>query len=181
MRVIIISVIAGCLLFTSAWADHEPDHRYNIRGYVLNAGEQGIENITVQAFADGESLGSGKTDADGYYSMHLHLHNEDYRRFITLRAGSHEAEIRVTFDREDATSARNHDANFVDGKLVEGALDRFQIPAWSYPVVGLVLIMTVLVFLEKRRKKKIRLAKFGSSEKHHPTGHKAKKARRKKH
>jgi hypothetical protein len=47
--------------------------------------------------------------------------------------------------------------------------------------VGLVLIMTILVFLEKRRKKKIRRAKFGSAAKHHPSGHKAKKARRKKH
>ena len=181
MRVIVISVIAGCLLFTGVRADHEPDHRYNIRGYVLDARQQGIDNITVQAFADGKSLGTSKTNADGYYSMHLHLHNEDYRRVIKLRAGPHEAELRVTFDPEDSTSARIHEANFVDGQLVEGALSRFHIPPWSYPVVGLVLIMTILVFLEKRRKKKIRLAKFGSSAKHHPSGHKAKKARRKKH
>ena len=181
MKVIIISIITGCLLFTSAWADHEPDHRYNIRGYVLNSGKQGIKNITVQAFADGESLGSGKTNADGYYSMHLHLHNEDYRRVIKLRAGSHEAELRVTFDLEDTTSARIHEANFVDGQFVEGSLGFSHILSWIYPIGGLVVIMTILFFLEKRRKKKIRLAKFGASAKQHPAGHKAKKARRKKH
>ena len=181
MRVFIISIITGCLLFTSAWADHEPDHRYNIRGYVLNAEPQGIDNLAVGAFVDGEAIGTSKTNADGYYSMHLHLHNADYRRVLKLRAGSYEAEIRVTFDPEDTTSARIHEANFVDGQLVEGALSRFHIPSWSYPIVGLVLFMTILVFLEKRRKKKIRLAKYGSSEKHHPSGHKAKKARRKKH
>jgi hypothetical protein len=181
MRAIIFLVITGCLLFTSVRADHEPDHRYNIRGYVLDTRQQGIDNLTVQAFADGELLGSGKTNADGYYSMHLHLHNEDYRRVIKLRAGPQEAELRVTFDPEDTTSARIHDANFIDGKFVEGALDRFHIPSWTYPVGGLVLIMTILVFLEKRRKKKIRLARFGSAAKHHPSGHKAKKARRKKH
>ncbi len=181
MRVIIISVIAGCLLFTSVRADHEPDHRYNIRGYVLNAQQQGIDNITVQASADGESLGSGKTNADGYYSMHLHLHNEDYRRVIKLRAGPYEAELQVTFDPEDTTSARIHEANFVDGQFVEGSLGFSHILSWIYPVGGLVVIMTILVFLEKRRKKKIRLAKFGSSPTHHPSGHKAKKARRKKH
>ena len=181
MKVIIISVITGCLLFTSAWADHEPDHRYNIRGYVLNAQQRGIDNLTVQAFADGELLSSGKTNADGYYSVHLHLHNEDYRRVIKLRAGPHEAELRVTFDVEDTTSARIHEANFVDGRFVEGSLGLSHVLSWIYPVGGLVVIMTILVFLEKRRKKKIRLAKFGSSAKRHPSGHKAKKARRKKH
>ena len=181
MRVIIISVITGCLLFTSVWADHEPDHRYNIRGYVLNGEQQGINNLTVRAFADGEAIGSSKTNTDGYYSMHLHLHDEDYRRVLKLRAGPYEAELRVTFDPEDSNSARIHEANFVDGLLVEGALSRFHIPSWSYPVAGLVLFMSILVFLEKRRKKKIRLAKFGSSEKHHASGQKAKKARRKKH
>ena len=180
MRASIISVIAACLLLTNAWADHEPDHRYNIRGYVLDARQQGIDNLTVQAFADGESLGTGKTDADGYYSMHLHLHNEDYRRVIKLRAGPYEADLRVTFDLEDTTSARIHEANFVDGQFVEGSLGFSHILSWLYPVGGLVLIMTILGFLEKRRKKKIRLAKYGPSEKHPPSGHKAKKARRKK-
>jgi len=39
----------------------------------------------------------------------------------------------------------------------------------------------IMVLLEKQRKKKVRLAKYGASEKHSPSGHKAKKARRKKH
>jgi hypothetical protein len=181
MRALVISIIVGSLFFSNAWADHEPDHRYNIRGYVLDADQQGIDNLTVQAFADGKSLGSSKTNADGYYSMHLHLHDADYRRILKLRAGSQEAELRVTFDRGDNTSARIHEANFVNGKYVEGALNRFHIPNWSYAVGGLVLFMVIMVLLEKHRKKKIRLAKFGTHEKHSPSGHKAKKARRKKH
>ena len=181
MRVIILSVIVGILFFTNVQADHEPDHRYNIRGYVLDGSQQGIDNLTVQVFSEGKQLGSGKTDADGYYSIHLHLHDQDYRRTLKLRAGSMEAELRVTFDRGDNTTARIHEANFVDGKYVEGALNRFHIPNWSYAVGGLVLFMVIMVFLEKHRQKKIRLAKFGAHEKHSPSGHKAKKARRKKH
>jgi hypothetical protein len=181
MRATILSIIAGSLLFTNVWADHEPDHRYNIRGYVLDGSQRGIDNITVQAFAEGKSLGDSKTNADGYYSMHLHLHDEDFHRILKLQAGPHEAELRVTFERGDDTSARIHEANFVDGKYVEGALERFRIPDWSYAAGGLVLFMTIMVLLEKHRKKKIRLAKFGTHEKHSPSGHKAKKARRKKH
>jgi hypothetical protein len=179
MRIIILSIIAGSLFFNNVWADHEPDHRYNIRGYVLNAKQEGIDNLTVQAFLEAELLDTSKTDANGYYSMHLHLHNSDYHRILKLRAGSHEAELQVTFDVGDDTSARIHEANFVDGKYIEGALDRFRIPSWSYVVGGLLLFMIILIYLERRRKKKIRLAKFGTSNSHPPSRRRAKKSRRK--
>jgi hypothetical protein len=180
MRTVIYFIIAGGLFFNNVWADHEPDHRYNIRGYVLNTNQQGIDNLSVQVFAQGELLGSSKTDANGYYSMHLHLHNSDYHRILKLRAGSQEAELRVTFDLEDDTSARIHEANFVDGKYIEGSLSRFRIPSWSYAVGGLLLFMIILIYLERRRKKKIRLAKYGTTEMYSPSKHRTKKSRRKK-
>jgi hypothetical protein len=181
MRTIIFFLIVGSLFFNNVWADHEADHRYNIRGYVLNDNQEGLDNLTVQAFLGGELLDTGMTDADGYYSLHLHLHNSDYHRTLKLRAGSHEADLRVTFDLEDETSARVHEANFVGGKFIEGRLGRFRVPSWSYAVGGLLLFIVTLAFLEKRRKKKIRLAMYGTSEANHPSGRKAKKSRRKKH
>ncbi|MDC1286512.1 hypothetical protein N8198_01360 [Gammaproteobacteria bacterium] len=181
MRIIVFSILAGCLCFNNVWADHEADHRYNIRGYVLDANQQGIGNLTVQALSEGVVLGSSKTAADGRYSMHLHLHNSDYHRVLKLRAGSHEAELRVTFDLKDDTSARIHDANFVDGKFIEEDLDRFHIPSWSYVVGGLLLFVMTLIYLEKRRKRKVRLAKYGSTDTHRSSKRKAKKSRRKKH
>jgi hypothetical protein len=181
MRAIIFFIITGSLFFNNVWADHEADHRYNIRGYVLDAKQQGIDNLTVQVFAQGELLDSSKTNADGYYSIHLHLHNSDFHRILKLRAGPHETELRVTFDAEDDTSARIHEANFVDGKFIEGSLGHFRIPPWSYAVGGLLLFMMTLIYLERRRKKKIRLAKHGKNETHPPSRQKAKKSRRKKH
>jgi hypothetical protein len=181
MRIIIFFIITGSLFFNSAWADHEPDHRYNIHGFVLNAKQQGINNLTVQVFAQGESIGNAKTDSNGYYSLHLHLHNADYHRILKLRAGSHEAELQVEFDVEDDTSVRSHEANFVGGKFIEGSLGRFHIPTWSYAVGGLLLFMVTLIYLERRRKKKIRLAKHGANQTHPPSRQKAKKSRRKKH
>lgn len=181
MRTVIFSIIAGCLFFSNAWAEHEADHRYIIQGYVLDADRQGVASLTVRASAEGELLGTSKTAADGYYSMHLHLHNSDYHRILKLQAGSNAAELRVTFDLEDNTSARIHEANFVDGKFIEGSLGRFRIPSWSYAVGGLLMFMMILIFLEKRRKQKIRLAKYGTAEMHPPSKHRAKKSRRKKH
>ncbi|MFT5597800.1 MAG: hypothetical protein ACI823_000875 [Chitinophagales bacterium] len=181
MRFIIIFMLFGCLLSTNLWADHEPDHRYNVRGYVLDANQRGTGNLMVQVFSDGEALGSTLTNADGYYSLLLHLHDADYLRVLKLRAGPHEAELKVTFDVSDVTSERIHEANFIDGKYVEGAIGGFRVPSWSYAVGGLLLIILIAIFLEKRRKKKIRLAKYGPSDNHSPSKHKVRKARRKHH
>jgi hypothetical protein len=180
MRRFIIFIFMGCLLLTNARADHEPDHRYNIRGYVLDASQDGVADITVQVFSEGQSIGNGKTDAEGYYSLHLHLHNADNRRVLKLRAGAYEVELQVKIDVKDSTSARIHEANLVAGKLIEGDLGRFRIPPWSYAAGGLFIFMLVAVFLEKQRKKKIRLAKYGGGEKQASSGHKKKKARHKK-
>ena len=181
MRIILFSIVVGFLMITNVWAEHEIDHRYNIRGYVLNQSQQGIINQEVQVFDGSKLLAKGKTDSDGYYSLHLHLHNADNGRTLKLRAGINEAELRVTFDTTDLTTLRVQDANFVNGEFIEGSLGVIRVPPWSYAVGGLLLFILLAFFLEKRRKNKIKMAKHGPTEKHSPSGHKAKKARRKKH
>jgi hypothetical protein len=181
MRTFILVVAAGLMMISNAWAEHEVDHRYNIRGYVLDENQRGIANLDVRAFNGGSLLGNSKTDSDGYYSLHLHLHNEDNRRILRLRAGPYESELRVTFDPGDTNTLRVHDANFVAGEFIEGGLGRFRMPPWLYPVGGLLLLGVIVVLLEKRRKKKIKLTKIGLAE-HHSSGHrKSKKRRGKKH
>ena len=137
-------------------AEHEADHRYNIRGYLLDAEERGIANKEVAVFNDCKLLGTGKTDSSGYYSMHLHLHNSDLRQNLTLRAGSSQAQLRVKFDPTDNTTVRIHEANFIAGEFVEGDLGRFRLPSWAYLVGGLIVIGFILVTLEKRRRAKLR-------------------------
>lgn len=181
MRMKLIAIIGSIFLFGNVWADHEIDHRYNVRGYVLDASQKGIENITVQTFVKGELLGSSKTGADGYYSLHLHLHDSDYQQKLKLRAGTFEAELKINFEVGNDTTIRIHEANFVDGKFIEGPLRRYRIPNWSYAAVGLVLFILTFVLLEKRRKKKIKLAKYGKTDKQSRSGNKTKKARRRKH
>ena len=100
---------------------------------------------------------------------------------LKLRADPYEAELRVSFDAKDLNTLRIHEANFIGGEYIEGKLSRFRIPPWIYPLGGLLALAVVVVFLEKRRKKKIKQKKAESIEKA-PTGsRKAKKGRRKKH
>lgn len=178
MRIAILFVVAGCLLSTNLFADHQ---RYNVRGYVLNAEERSIDNLTVQVLREGNMIAATQTDADGYYSLHLRLHDADDKRTLKIRAGRHEAELHVKFDAGDTRSVLIHDANFIGEKFVDGAIGRFRIPSWSYAVGTLILIFMIVVFLEKRRKKKIRVAKYGVTDKHSQSKHKTRKARRKNH
>ena len=126
-------------------------------------------------------LASGTTDSDGYYSLHLHLHNEDNHRKLRLRAGSNEAQLRINFDPKDLNTLRVHDANFVAGNFIEGELGRFRIPPWLYPVGGLVIVGIFVVMLESRRKKKIKQKQAGAGRHHSPSQRKSKKRRGKKH
>jgi len=181
MRIFIILMLAGFVLSNNLWADHEPDHRYSVQGFVLDGKQHGSVNLTVQALSKGIVLGSTQTNSEGYYSLHLHLHDTDYDSVLTLRAGPHTAKIRVNFDVGNTTSARIHLANFIDGQYVEGKAGQFQIPTWSYVLAGLILIIVIAFALEKRRKKKIRLAKYGPAAKNPISKHKAKKIHRKHH
>lgn len=178
MRILIL--ILACLLpLANATAEHEADHRYNVRGYLLDANDNAIAGREVAIFADGEVLASGKTDSSGYYSLHLHLHNEDRGRRLSLNAGAQQAEIRVDFDPEDTHTARVHDANLVGGRLIEEELQRWRTPPWIYPLAGFIVLGFVLVTLERRRKRKLRRKQFGDSAA--AQGRRGKKKRRKQH
>lgn len=178
MRVLIIVVFY--MSFSNVWAEHEVDHRYNVRGYVLDKNEKGISNQDVRVFDGNKQLAESKTDSAGYYSLHLHIHNEDSGRMLRLRSGSNEAELRVTLDTADVSTQRIHEANFVGGEFVEGSLSRFRMPPWVYPLVGIVLLVFIAIKLEKRRKKKLREKHSGHGEQASSAGHKKKKKRHKK-
>ena len=181
MRLFIFAITTLCLLATNAWAEHEADHRYNIRGYVLDEKQQAMPSLNVSAFDGGSLLASSTTDSDGHYSLNLHLHNTDNRRILRLRAGSYESEIRVSFDPTDLTTLRVHEANFVAGEFIEGGLGRFRMPPWVYPLGGLLLLGIIVTLLEKRRKRKNRQKASGSAAHHSSSHRKAKKRRGKKH
>lgn len=180
MKFIFLIIATLGLLISNALAEHEVDHRYNVRGYILDQDENAISDQAVRVFDGGNMLGEGKTDSSGFYSVHLHLHNDDHGRKFSLRSGASQAEFRVSFDPSDLTTLRVHDANFVGNEYIEGPLSRFRIPPWVYPLVGFVLIFFIVVKLEKRRKKKIREKAEAHGGQHSTAGHKKKKRKRKK-
>ena len=175
-------LITACLILAGqAVAEHEADHRYQVRGYVLDENEDAIRGREVIVSAEGSVLARGKTDSAGYYSLHLHLHNEDRGRRLQLRAGPYTAEIRVSLDPDDRQTARIHEASLVGGRLVEKELNRWRTPPWLYALAGLVLFGFVLVALERRRKRRLVRKQLARSGEASSGGRQRKKKRRKKH
>ncbi len=179
MRILILGAI--CLLASGAvMAEHEADHRYQVRGFVLDADENALAGREVVVANGGTVLASGRTDSSGYYSLHLHLHNEDLGRMLQLRAAKARGEIRVSFDPQDRSTARIHDVNFIGGELVEGSLGRWRTPVWLYVLAVFIVLGAVLVMLEKRRRRKLRTQQLQHAAPGSPAGGKRKKKRRRK-
>ncbi len=104
----------------NANAEHTADHRYRIWGYVKNANGAPLEDIPV-AVADrqGSRLKVARSDANGRYSMQLHLHNKDLGRLLNVEANSVSHQIQVVFDPDNTTRTRTHRVDFIGSQAVE--------------------------------------------------------------
>ncbi len=101
---------------------HELDHRYDIMGYILSADRQPIPGVTVAARVDGERMGGGRSDSNGYYRFRMHLHDSDLGRKLRLKTPEYQGTVRISLTPGDASTQRIHHVNFIGGKLVEGEL-----------------------------------------------------------
>lgn len=157
MEMVIIAVFL--LIFaTTAAAEHEADHRYDVRGHVLDAQKKPLSGVPVTILMGEQTIGSGRTDSKGYYSVRLHLHDTDIGRALLVRAGDAQAEIRMQAKRGDQTTARVHHMNFVGGKFEEKKLAAGGIPTWAY-IAAAPLVLWGVVYVSGATRRKVRRAK----------------------
>lgn len=141
---------AGLLLLllllgsTSAHADHESDHRYSVRGYLVDDRQRPIADAIVVAQRD-RVRASGRTDDKGYYNLVLHLHDQDIGSDIQLQAGAATASVRMRAEAGNRHRERIHWASFVDGQLREDDLRRFQMPGWAWVLLAASAAAALLV------------------------------------
>lgn len=176
--------VLGCgllmlaLLGGAAQAEHEADHRYSIRGYVLDAAEKPVVGERVSAKVAGKS-GSTRTDEDGFYTLNLHLHDAHIGSDIELRAGDSIARMRMQAERGDQYEERVHWASFVAGQFREDALGRFQMPGWAWALMGfggLVAVVAVAARVQRVMARRRRSAEAANN----PTQSAAKRRKGKK-
>ena len=153
-------VIAMFLLLFAAKvaAEHEADHRYEIRGYVLDAQENPRSNSPVTVVMGDQTIGSARTDSEGYYSVRLHLHDSDIGKSLLVRAGNAQTDIRMEATRGDRTTRRLHHVNFVGGQAIEEKLSAGGVPTWAYIAAAPVVLWGV-VYVSGATRRKIRRTK----------------------
>lgn len=158
-RTLIGVAVLLCLVPTWASAEHEVDHRYEVTGFVLDEQEKPLAHTGVGIRLGNDAIGYGRTNAEGYYHVRLHLHDADLGRRLTLKTESGEAIITVTFTPGDNATRRIHYANLIGGKLVEGRFSRMRYALWVYVApVAVVLLLAGAYVLEQRRRRARRRA-----------------------
>lgn len=151
LAALLLVLVAGPLS-----AEHEADHRYVVEGYVLDAAEQPRSGVNVSVSGSDGFLGSADTNAQGFYRVRLHLHNQDLGRRLTVRAGGHRAEIRVEFDPSDRTTPRVHELSFIGSRAVEEDLGFRGVPVWVYVLAAVLLAASAAAYAGSRIKKQRR-------------------------
>ncbi|MDH3453496.1 MAG: carboxypeptidase-like regulatory domain-containing protein [Gammaproteobacteria bacterium] len=144
----VLMLLAAAALCTPTLAEHEVDHRYTVRGYVLDDQRQPVagQQVSIRGHT------SATTDSSGAYSIRLHLHNADLGKTLQIHSSGTEHAIRVNFDRADTRTPRVHYANFIGGEFVPGELSGVGFPLWGYAAAGLgALTAGGLLFAAKRR------------------------------
>lgn len=119
-----------------AHAEHEVDHRFTVEGYVCSGDGQSVANQEVMVKDTRIPLGKTVyTDGNGFYSVTLHLHNDNQGDPILVTAGDREQRLTAKFDSKDLKAERKMTVNFGSG--CEGAHSSSR--TWVYYSVGLSL------------------------------------------
>lgn len=119
-----------------AQAEHEVDHRFIVEGYVCGGDGKSMANQEVMVKDTRIPLGKTTyTDTDGFYSVTLHLHNDNQGDPILVAAGDREQRLTAKFDPKDMKAERKMIVNF--GAGCEGAHSGSG--QWVYYSVGLGL------------------------------------------
>jgi hypothetical protein len=150
LRTVVGIILVTLLFLSNASAEHEANHRYTIRGYILEEDETPVPDIVVAIHLDSRPIGSTRTDGQGYYTLRSHLHDGDIGRALVVRAGDRTATIKMKGTRGNRSASRIHYLNFVGENTVEGALGGWRFPAWVYIAVVLLAALLATALLAHR-------------------------------
>jgi hypothetical protein len=113
----LIATAAALALAPAVEAIHEVDHRYVLLGYVRDAtgGPMAGKVVRVVRQKTGLTL-EAETDADGFYLVTVHLHDEDLLDTLWVAVGPRAAlRLKAQFNPFDSRTPRGTRVDFIDG------------------------------------------------------------------
>ncbi len=120
LRLFSVLVILG-FAATSA-AEHEPDHRYLVIGYVRDDTGNPARRVEVRATREKTGMEQrARTDQDGFYLLVVHLHSEDLGDSLSVSANGTALRITAQFDPRDLVNHRGTRVDFSGNEARERA------------------------------------------------------------
>ena len=107
----------GLVLAPAVEAIHQVDHRYVILGSVRDAAGRPMTGRFVRVVRQKTGLTlQAETDADGFYLVIVHLHDEDLLDTLWVAVGPRAAlRLKAHFNPFDARKPRGTRVDFIDG------------------------------------------------------------------
>ncbi len=139
---IITLVLSIYLLATLplVFAEHEPNHRYTVTGYVRDANGNPLAGEAVTVTDTSIKLTEkGVTDKNGKYSILLHLHDNNLGDDLTITARGVSFQTKVSFDPADKATERTMRLDLAGEKWSIGEAQRAGVDIRS----GVLLVVLI--------------------------------------
>ena len=112
--------LAAGLIAGPAVAEHEPQYRFTVLGYVKDSAGTGRKGAGLEVTRQKTGLAyQGETDAAGLYVIVMRLADESRGERLLVRAGPAALWVTARFDPADHTSERGTRVDFAGGKPTE--------------------------------------------------------------
>lgn len=114
----VLVILLGVVCLLPAFAMHERDHRFTIYGTVRDGTRfpgVGLANqaVIVRDVKTKKELQRGLTDADGKFSIVLHVHNSDVGKQVVLESAGVAKQLELKFEPDDLTTERRAQVDIV--------------------------------------------------------------------
>jgi uncharacterized protein YeaO (DUF488 family) len=120
LRAALTLVMAIGLLAPPAVAEHEPQYRYTVLGYVTDAAGKPRKGVGLEVTRQKTGLVyNGETDASGLYVIVTRLADESRGERLLVRAGPASLSITARFEPADHTSERGTRVDFTSARATE--------------------------------------------------------------
>lgn len=114
----VLVILLGVVCLLPAFAMHERDHRFTIYGTVRDGTRfPGVrlanQTVIVRDVKTKKELQRGLTDADGKFSIVLHVHNSDVGKQVVLESAGVAKQLELKFEPDDLTTERQAQVDIV--------------------------------------------------------------------
>jgi hypothetical protein len=116
----VLAVALGVLLTAPALAEHEPQYRYTVLGYVKDAAGKPRKGVGLEVIRQKTGFAYvGETDASGLYVIVTRLADENRSDRLLVRAGPASLMIAARFEPADHTTERGTQVDFTGSRATE--------------------------------------------------------------